>query len=535
MIVGCAIAFGLGLALRMLASSVPDSDRWGALWYVRQQEDHNWINLTPRDSVQEGIRGYPVFPHFLISRFPRESHGRVAQVFNVLWDLLVAALVMVGYLILEGPRDASPQKTLGLPHAVWAALLFLTMPILTPMNARVSGVGGRTLGLFLVTCYTGALGAGIITQNPLWYIPAAILGLFVVISSMFGLQAMVAMTLTLAAWTPSIGPLGVLLAVFAVSFLFPSIGAKDVLRHYIQHKIWYFRHSERGTTAGGRNRVQEYLTLPVVLISNPHDFLKRVATRLTFVIAAYSVPCFWVLLVFKMLGAGQAVGPASESGIEDLFWGMAFGGLFAFLFTSLPKFGFLGQAERYFEYATPAIAILAVITLGNSGTILVALVVLQVILCLAQIGGSMWATRFAFAQTASTDFRDALETLSQLPAGSAILAVPCKVAQLVSLKLDAHGFSYYYRFVCHPDEVGFSSFVQDTFGGLPEKPTYSLAFDVVTETPPDLARRYGITHVFVDKKFHQHLVAGWRARGMKNLPQLLYENDSYLLYAVRSA
>ncbi len=199
------------VATRLPFLLVPSSDRATQLWMIKVYARNGRIApLRFDDSLRSGRLGYPPLPLSILARLPERTWAPAAASLNLSCDVLHAGLVYASIC------------TVGAPNAWLFAALYTSLPLLHPVNARLVGFGARTLAPLLCTLYTLTLVA--LASAPWLAFPAAVaLGVLTILSSQFGLQYLLVVSVGVAVWTATPGPLLALAVAFGAGWLMPGV------------------------------------------------------------------------------------------------------------------------------------------------------------------------------------------------------------------------------------------------------------------------------------------------------------------------
>lgn len=484
----------LGLLLRLLATTRPDSDQWGVAMRIENQRRHRWIRYELPDSVTDGYLAYPQLVHFIASRFPRERGSIVAFGFTVLPDLIlgVAVYVAVSWMLAgEGLADERGE------YASLATLLFLTMPILMPGNARTGATNGRALGLFVATAYFLCVGAALQGAGLLWLIPASAIAMIVFLISFFGMQTVVFFSIMLSLFSGSLIPIVPMALAVGIGLASPDLGLRAVLIGKVSHFRWYLRNKE-GTRPGRRNLIRNALEIPRALRTDWTRFRALVLSDAPLVIAAYSLPPAWLLLSLSR-SEGFAAVVGSSPALSFCLLMIACSSLL-FLLTSTGPGTVCGEAERYFEYSSPMLCVATVVVGARLGVVsanhLLLLVLLQgcIIAALYIIKDSTFGDRMRLGLTPSGDLLELVKFLKDLPGEVRVATVPIKLPDLLSVHTSDEAvprIKYYHRLLTDPRNVlgGFKDFEED-----------AEDLHCFRGTPDELARKYDLNKIVVDRR-----------------------------------
>ncbi len=181
-----------------------------------------------------------------------------------------------------------------LSNAALFTLVYATAPILHPVGARLSAIGGRSLGGLLTFLYFLCFGAARVFELPLWYGACVPLGVATLLSSQFGLQVLALFSLGLSLYFLSFVPASVFLASVAAGLAVPGLGLRRQLEAKLAHYRWYMtRFPGRGID--DRNNLAMLVKLPLYLVQEPNKAVTYLFYKLTPFILLYSVPVILVM------------------------------------------------------------------------------------------------------------------------------------------------------------------------------------------------------------------------------------------------
>lgn len=504
----------LAFMMRFVFLSGYTTDDMTHLAFVRlRSRKDNFFDNDPPDSVMRGHFGYPMLAHWIISRFPQRRWKAVGKLLNIAYDLvLIAATWGVARLWLP------ETSQLPVSPAALAALAVTTSPCLLPITARIKSLGARSLGNILLMGLFLALWLGM--QQPLVFGPVAVvLTILILTTSQFGIQAMMLSAPFLSLFTLSMLPLGValctllvLLALYRCDWMICK-GIQDNVRHMLEHKRWYCRNAQKGTTAMGRNSLRDLLELPSWWKKNKDIFFGILFRRNSYLIALYSFPLFWVAVYAFMHPVSTAA-----SSFEHFSLAVVFSLACVFLLTSTKKLSFLGQAERYFEYATPFGA-LVLASQFASGSIqfgpAMLLILLQGVFTLCNLA----YTNFAVIKKALVpEADDEIVKYLDEHEGLRILTIPMKLSTYYSYASTAD-HAYYFKLTMH-EKHGMKH--RDAEMPWLELPCQDLA--VFTE-------RYGVDTIIVDKAFLKKALAENAIEYDFSDWEPVFDSNSYTIYS----
>lgn len=426
---------------RVLPLSAGASDNW-LVWYNIINQNRPWLNHRAYNSLLEGSVASPKLQYYLISRFPERYRVAAGNFLNIAYDLLVLS-------ILYGMAGALSSGGDFAPTALLVGALYASAPILLPPTARLTGVKARTLGGLVAFLYLLALEQAMLFGHPGFYVACGVLSVLSVLCSAFAMQVVGFFSLCLSFFYLTPAPVLAAVIPVAIAYCIPGLGLKEVVRHKINHYMWYFD-SYAGTAANNRNdfkglwcELRGERRYNVILY---HLFMTQ-----SVLIAIYSLPTILVLAWFMATDSGFFRLVASDPGYA-YYALILLASLILFVVTSTRYFRFLGEAERYFEYSLPfscllMIPLLTTGRLGMTGALSLVLYQVAVVFCII-----FFKYRFEYQkafQSAGPDPAD-LDIVARITAlrEPKVLVVPTKYAfRLAAMTPRNAGVRYLLYFV----------------------------------------------------------------------------------------
>lgn len=395
MIAEIVVLVAATLATRIPFLLAPSSDKATQLWVIETFAVNRRIApLHFPDSLRQGMLAYPPLPHLLFAFLPRRLRPVVGTATNLTADVVHALTV---YVVLTTAIDGQGQITPVSP-AMAFTLLFATLPILHPINARLAGIGARTIGPLLFTLYALSLYAALNGASLAFHGACVVIAVLIILSSQFALQATLATSLLLSLFLLSFLPVLLIAAAMGAGLLIPNLNIGPQLRCKLWHYRWYMTALHRPIdTRNSLARIRHifagrsadaWLRLAVYLVSSttPTIVMLGIGT-IAFAAAQMWPPIdrieFSPLLVFCMsiVAASLLLCAATVQGPLKIF----------------------GEAERYVEYAAP-FATLAVALPSSVGSVEVALLLLLVLVNVIVIV-VQWSITILPMLRASVDFQ----------------------------------------------------------------------------------------------------------------------------------
>ena len=170
--------------------------------------------------------------------------------------------------------------------------------------------------------------------------------------------------------------------------------------------------------------------------------------------------------------------------------------------TSIGVFRVLGEAERYLEYSSPMLVVVAVVYCLVSASVSLSIVLPMIVTQLSIVffihlfaSSNRLKKLLHFQHAALDEFTGVVDFLKQLPGEVRVATLPIKLPRLLSIHTDGHNagrIKYYYRFIVDRDaEIdGFKRFDEETTNA-----------DVFAGHPRVLKEKYGIEYVVADRGF----------------------------------
>lgn len=342
-----ALLFLSRSAYRLRAPEEVPNDAYAHLMLMKDIRENGFrYPDEPPDVATGGHYAYPHGMHWVLAFLPRRLWGGLDRYFSGIVDVLYSGFFLV----------LSATGVLSFEQFVLALGLFVATPeFARPDQAHGRGLSGRKPGALLVTGSLLAFLFWVASGTVAWLAASVLAAALVALTSKFGLQALAFVYLAVGALT---APVGLLVPVAGVvgAVLLSGGTYVRILRTHVRHSYNYAK--QYGRWHPGSNIVASESRLRTVLGNLAAGDLSKgdlkYVRELTVVRIATNNPFVPLLVVTYAYGAWLGVGLPVPAGTH----GWVAGGLFAFAFTSLPPFRFLGEAERYLEYTFLPAAVL---------------------------------------------------------------------------------------------------------------------------------------------------------------------------------
>lgn len=506
--------------IRILFILTKTSDTDFHIWNIKLRNTLKRIRAHhSNDSLINGYRGYPPLPHEVLRLFPEKYQVAVGRFINSIYDLISIVITFYAAQYLFINYWGFPQIA-SLSPAFMAALIFSTTPKLFPVNSRLNSIGGRPMGLTLNIIYFLLL--FLVLQKYYLAIPFVILtGLAIILSSQFGMQNMVGVSVLITFLMLRAEPLVMLILIFGIGVIVPHFGIKALLVRKIAHFRWYIKNMESGNTATGRNRFSDIIRLPYTMFKDFGLFLYQITTKITLIIAITSMPLLFVLIYLVFVNDIFL----SEILHDQVLFYLAMltvADSILFILTSLKSFLFLGEAERYLEFCITPVAIMFiyyiyVYSLTPEKTIII---VLLIHLCII-IFNFLYLKSEEFSAELRWDYEKDLKGVVNFLESSApqrIITIPLKTAYAISA-LSKPKHKYYYNLFYEQGR------------GLEYQNEDIVYFQLIRPDFDYFQKKYGITMLVTNKKrveFAKTKDIDYKLHDKKPL----YENANYAVYRV---
>ncbi|AMW04002.1 hypothetical protein [Gemmatimonas phototrophica] len=487
--------------LAMLSDATNSSnDNVGSVRVTAAQRKQRWLGFTTENSIIQGTYGYPPLVYWIVSHFDRKRWAQLRYWLNYLADTATTLLVWGAILWLapDLPREV----------ALLVALAFGLNTLLLPgvEHARVSAPNARAMGLLFNTLWIAGLTT--LVARPDLAVPVALamvpLSWLTVLTSQFGMQSMVGLSVctALVAWSP--WPVVALMAGVGSGYAVKGLGVRETLQHKFVHWRWYSVVQRTVANAASyrarpwRVRTAAMLTLFASPFRNGWTLGTELQRSAWWKMLAGVAP--FLAFVGMTISAGSVDSALAAPLTRALAIVCASAGVLFFL-TTQPRLVFLGEAERYIEHALGGIAVLSVLFAAGQPERALAAAVLGVVvavtLLVAQLAHRQWTTAQIMMQYPALGFggeREMLKRFVSLGVPVRIATVPVKAAFLLhDLLLDeampgSERVSFYFQHVVQPGDDRFRYMMDDTVDGN----------EYLRDDLPALVQKYGIDLIVVD-------------------------------------
>lgn len=358
------------LRILTVINALPGFDSYGHLYFVKEskvQKKGPFGEIATKIVGSAGIRA-PFLWHWLIGFFPFEKILQFQKWINPGIDAVFAVLIYLFALWI----DLNKQS------ALFMTLLYL----FTPMWFSRLSIGSRLAN------FTPRLTSEVITNLffvltilplgiPIWLslMCGALLSSFVLLSSKFGLQALLFLVplTSLLAW--DFVPIGALSFGILLTFALTKGGFLKTLKAQLTHLVWYFRKNLKGEVPiSSRNSFAKLCAPP----STGEGFLRHVGVILLRMVSFNSytsvlikMPVLFVALVLYGMSFLNGIDQSIAHIVAPVI-----AAVIVFLLINWPPLLFLGEAERYLNHVAFFIVATAVVLVSATGLVLLLYVVI---------------------------------------------------------------------------------------------------------------------------------------------------------------
>lgn len=378
---------------------------------------------------------YPWWYHWLLALFPERWLARVPPLVSTLLDAAHAIIVVL--LAARLVPDAAPVAGL------MAGLLFATAPALlvVGIGPRAYEITPRPLGELCFTIFMAAGGGYIATRDPIWVVIALLAGVVLLMSSKFAAQVVVfsapVVGVMTRSWIPVLFGAGAIAAALLLTrgrywwILSGQWKHLSIFRRRLQHEHAILRDRNRWGALGralgsaARAPTSRAALSDLARLAEHNTVLQFLLRNLLW--------CGTLALLFL----GRFPAWESEPGWERWLVAWAVAPIVPFVVSSLRRFRYLGEAERYPEYAVPAVSVLAAAGLLGLGagerTGLLALYAASLVPVFAY---SLIRQRWNARRATGPGMDEVTGFLRALPDGRTILPIPWFSAYVLAPSLE---------------------------------------------------------------------------------------------------
>lgn len=304
------------------------------------------IPTTLKELILPGIYDYPPLLHYLWAMFPLKYHLKVERWSSAIIDALhVIAVYFFSYYFFKLMPSSQDQSFM----AFNSALIFILSPALLTIGTGPRAYQGtpRTLGelLFSLTfCFSiiGYLNGMVIP-----FLLAVLFGAFLCLTSKFAVQVVILFSFIFALVTFHAYWIILLFSIFMTALVISKGHYAKVAAGHIEHSRYYLHAiSKRFYLLTQRNNWHELRQTVRIMFKSPFKAAKSLFFYHSWTHLLVNHPLLFAIIYISITGSPET---GHNVAFFLLLWIAA--GLVAFILTSMKSFLFLGEAERYLEYA----------------------------------------------------------------------------------------------------------------------------------------------------------------------------------------
>jgi hypothetical protein len=452
------------------------SDFYTQYWWQQQfRLSKKWIKPIYVDSIiTEASTFYPPFPASFFARLPEKWVVPIGLLANFAFDAICAVCL---YALMQF-QDFDPLTSF------LSAILWVCLPILHPVNARLIGLGGRTLGPLLFSLWMiGAYSA----VNGHWIIGAGVMlltTLLIALSSQMALQCLLLHSLIISVAYQNL--IIILISFIGLIIIF-NTNLRDLFLLKLVHIRWYYAYGIRLL----KNR-NSFHALIILANKNPAQAICYVlsSTLPGIIIVGFVGLVPLTPFIFKSLGE------FNKSPLLFFCFVAAAGGVIGSILTLKGPLEVFGESERYLEYVSPFFVIAAVIL--YDGGRLNEILLLCIILSLFGVFVNLILSRLdrLSEMMGAINYSGEIDCIRKIlePLGSRHIATsPISMASKLSVELNR---SSQFKFL--------HVLLLDKKTGQHPWPTSAGAYPYL-DTRPEFLDFYGIDTVIVDRAHLRYL------------------------------
>ena len=344
-----AICFFIRAVPRIVIPHAYNADTFFHL-YCAQLYRENGFRIPDRFSrvVVNHRNTYPPLYHFFLALFPERIRLWVERFTGAVFDTANLLLIYSYSLWLGGRLDFLQSES----SAIWVALLYALSPGLLRNTTGPRAFNGcpRVISQFFYLAHLLSLHYALVTTNYTFFFVGVVCGAFVVLTAKFGTQVLLFFGIGFSIF---VSPWYVVVLVLCIltSILISKGHAWRIIEGHVWHSFYFARHLQQAYLYPRMKRLIPYLLhglrrlrWAIVHKQWKDSFLWSFTERhaLHMLLTAYAH-------VIVALGATYLHWGDGELPTALLVWFGA--GFICFLVTHTRWFMFLGEAERYLEFA----------------------------------------------------------------------------------------------------------------------------------------------------------------------------------------
>lgn len=298
------------------------------------------------------FRGYPMLYHYILAFFPlykvEKFHERYS---NIIYNSLSIFLAIFLFSIVSKHQ---PIEIDIIHFILLISLVVSSTSLFDPMNARMTGISARSIGLILGQLMVLLLIQIFLSKHCIDTLIlcgiSIIIAIIIYLSSQFTTQFIVLLLSITSIINWNILPLSILIISFLLYALIFRSESKHFISYQIKHKkgFIFFNPFKNNIIRSWKYFVRNFWgdlwwnksKLPLFFIKNQNPLIKVL-------IGLPSITLFAYLIIFEDNHSDFTNQQISKIILTTII---------IFFLTSIGKFKILGEAERYFDFVVPLIA-----------------------------------------------------------------------------------------------------------------------------------------------------------------------------------
>ncbi len=332
--------------------------------------------------LTSGYMAYPFLLYWFFSFWPDKVVKSIRPFFGAFVDAFFVIIIYTfSYYYLTTIEFSDNAQQI----AFIASLLFATTPFLVRADGRSFSINGRAFGGLVYTLSMIFLFRWQLDSNIGWFLGAVFCGSLVFLSSKFAVQAFILINFVLSIFCMNFIYLLLPFLSFLGAVALSGGTYLRIFKGHLNHLFFYY------TTL-------QYKHLFVLAIRSPWFTLKQAFKAIkaghirNFFVELYRIPLIKLLTHLPLLFPCFILFYNYKTICETILFKWLMSSLIIFLIISIPKFSFIGEAERYLEYAILPITLFTAMwlyTLNNLS--FVVLIGVYFVFCLCLISANFWA------------------------------------------------------------------------------------------------------------------------------------------------
>jgi hypothetical protein len=294
---------------------------------------------------------YPTFYHQLLSFLSLETIAKIEPFIGAFLETLQAIFVFMASCKLAEVYWPTVNSFYA---ASLTTIMFGITPLLFENPARIFHMSERPFGVLMATVSLSGVITSLLINSTGMIIFSAIFVALTLLSSKFGAQALLFLSVGIAILVIDLRPLIILISGVGIALLISRFHYWDILRGHIHHSYLYKTYLADRNPATTVFNLKQLLLWPKTFVRSPVEAIRMLVTH--YMLISFSLFAWVFPLAVSYLGWPQWLGGRVEKLL--IIWVLA--GFTAMMLTATQAFRFLGEPHRYVIYSVaPVCAITA--------------------------------------------------------------------------------------------------------------------------------------------------------------------------------